>query len=657
MNFFESLQSKNLIDENTEVIFVADVFVDSYVGGAELTSDALIQKSPFRLQKILCKDVTKDILLKNKDKCWLFGNMTNLDPNLISVIVQNCSYAIIEYDYKFCEYRSVEKHFVAKGSICDCDKKPIGNLISTFFENAKMLFWMSEKQQQTYCNKFISLRDVPQIVLSSVFDESFFSVVSSLRKKYESTEKNDWIVQKSSSWIKGSDVGVEFCKKNNLQYKEVSNLSYNDLLEELAKAKGFVFLPQGGDTCPRIVIEAKLLGCDLVLNDHVQHAKECWFDTDDLLEIEEYLKGAADLFWNLIKKEIIEYSPSISGYTTTYNCISQKYPFQQSIQSMIEFCNEVVVVDGGSTDRTWETLLEMQENLVPMSDRLKLFDSNESRLAYFNEKSPLKLKQIPRDWNHPRFAVFDGQQKAEARKLCTGNFCWQMDSDEIVHENDYEKIKNLAINFPKGANLISLPVVEYWGGPDKVRLDITPWKWRMSKNIPSITHGIPKAMRIVDESGFDCATTGTDGCDMIHSVTGEPIPFIGFYTNDANNTRLAALQGNVEALKAYENWFQHVVDNLPGVHHFSWFDLERKIKTYKNYWTAHWESLSGKKYSDTAESNMFFDLPWSEVTDEMISQKAKELASIGGWIWHSKWKGQKTPWLVLKTTMPLKMKS
>ena len=32
-------------------------------------------------------------------------------------------------------------------------------------------------------------------------------------------------------------------------------------------AKGLVFLPKGGDTCPRLVIEAKLLGCDIVTND------------------------------------------------------------------------------------------------------------------------------------------------------------------------------------------------------------------------------------------------------------------------------------------------------------------------------------------------------------------------------------------------------
>ena len=46
-----------------------------------------------------------------------------------------------------------------------------------------------------------------------------------------------------------------------------------------------------------------------------------------------------------------------------------------------------------------------------------------------------------RDWDNKRFAVYDGLQKAMARAICTGEFCWQQDSDEVVHERDYGLIK------------------------------------------------------------------------------------------------------------------------------------------------------------------------------------------------------------------------
>ena len=87
--------------------------------------------------------------------------------------------------------------------------------------------------------------------------------------------------------------------------------------------------------------------------------------------------------------------------------------------------------------------------------------------------------RIVRDWDHPRFAVFDGAQKAAARSNCTMEYCWQQDADEVVHEDDYEKILKLIKSFPREADLVSLPVIEFWGNKGKARMDVTPWKWRV----------------------------------------------------------------------------------------------------------------------------------------------------------------------------------
>jgi hypothetical protein len=52
---------------------------------------------------------------------------------------------------------------------------------------------------------------------------------------------------------------------------------------------------------------------------------------------------------------------------------------------------------------------------------------------------------------------------------------------------------------------------------------------------------------------------------------------------------------------------------------------------------------------------MMFDLPWSQVTDEMIEARAKELKdSTGGWIWHRKWQGQRTPHITVDVSEPKK---
>ena len=49
------------------------------------------------------------------------------------------------------------------------------------------------------------------------------------------------------------------------------------------------------------MIEAKLLGCELVINDNVLHASEDWFKTDNLNEIEDHLREQPRRFWDLVQ--------------------------------------------------------------------------------------------------------------------------------------------------------------------------------------------------------------------------------------------------------------------------------------------------------------------------------------------------------------------
>ena len=109
---------------------------------------------------------------------------------------------------------------------------------------------------------------------------------------------------------------------------------------------------------------------------------------------------------------------------------------------------------------------------------------------------------------------------------------------------------------------------------------------------------------------------------------------------------------------AYQRWFDALIDQLPGVHHYSWFDLERKINTYKNYWSRHWQSLYNIDQKDTVENNMFFSKKWSDVTEEDISSLSARLKEeMGGWIFHEKVDfNRPTPHLVLSQGQPEIMK-
>jgi len=606
-------QDLTSIPDDADIVFVSDLFSSDHLGGAELTTDAIIDSSPYSVFRLHSKDVNETTLQQGLNKFWIFGNFSGMDQSILPTIISNMTYSIVEYDYKYCRYRSPEKHQEIEGNICNCQNEMHGKMVSAFYFGARSLWWMSESQMKIYHSLFPFLSTKKNTVLSSVFDENFFRYTAQLVTAAKDVEKNGWIIVDSTSWIKGTQRAIDHCKNANLNYEVVGGLSYPDLLKKLSVSEGLVFLPLGNDTCPRLVIEAKMLGCNLLLNENVQNASEEWFSCDDNNIFLNHLYSARERFWTGIK-DTIEHKPTISGYTTTMNCIDQDYPFDASIRSLIDFCDQVVIVDGGSTDGTWECLQGLSDE--------------------FNN---VIIHQQPRDWSHTRFAVFDGLQKALARAMCTGEFCWQQDVDEVVHENDREKIKSLANQLPNNVDLIALPVIEFWGKSGKIRIDVNPWKWRLSRNRPYITHGIPASLRKFDEDGNLYSSPGTDGCDYIRSDTFEPIPFMNFYTQESHDTRERALSGDKESIKNYSDWMSSVSEALPGVYHYSWFDITRKIKTYRDYWSNHWQSLYDVKQEDSPENNMFFNKAWSDVSDSEINELSAKLSEeMGGWIFHRK---------------------
>lgn len=597
------------------IIFVSDLFLEDLIGGAELSTEALIESVPlkFKFKRLRSREVSLSTLENYKNCYWIFTNWSQLDPNLVPSIIANLAYSVIEYDYKLCRYRSYARHLAATGRDCDCVSEPWGTLVGAFYRGARSLWWMSEKQQATYHAAYPFLRDQKQFVLSSVFSEGFWLELAKIRSSAQETSRKGWVVLGSESWIKGTARAIEWCKETSRDYEVVSNLSPSDFLEKLSHSEGLVYLPLGGDTCPRMVIEAKLLGCQLHLNENVEHAVEDWFSTDDSLLTESYLYQARESFWNGIKQDI-EWVPTISGYTTTRNCISQEYPWEKTVRSLLGFCDEVVVADGGSSDGTWESLQRLA--------------ADEPRLI---------IDRVEWDWSDERHGLFDGRLKAHARSLCTREFCWQMDSDEELLPDDQGRVKDLAARLPAEVDLVSLPVIDLWGSLTKCRIDVTPWKWRLSRNRPHITHGVPVHMRMHDDKGRMHASPGTDGCDYIDVESGHLIPHVTFYNEQAHRMRLAGLAGDKSSLDDYVKWFKAVIGALPTVRHYSWLDIERKIKTYRDYWQHHWESLYNIRQEDTPELNMFFDKRWSEVTDSEIAELAKRLASeTGGHVFHTK---------------------
>lgn len=294
----------------------------------------------------------------------------------------------------------------------------------------------------------------------------------------------------------------------------------------------------------------------------------------------------------------------ISAYTTTFNCIDMDYPFDLCIKSLLKLCDEVCVADGGSTDGTLEMIAEK-----------------------FPE---VKVEVFPVDMNHDRWAIqADGILKNNARSMCTGDILWHADNDEILDERSIKSAKELCQKmYEDGCHgVIKVPFYEFWGSLDLVRGDIFDRPAvSLAKNNFSI--GVPNyAKELDDNDNIYCRPFDSDSCQYIN-VNGSIVPLLTL-----TNSEIV-------------------------VWHLSWLDFKRKIMHYKKFWNKFHKSMYNLDIEDTAENNVMFDKPWSEVDNQDILKMSEKFKKMGPRSFHHKqnnWNG--LTFNLEKSQVPLEIKN
>jgi len=307
-NEFNNIPMEFIVPKNTKVVFVNDFYTNEVQGGAELTTDVIMNASPHKIFKIHSLSLTHDFVEKNKDYYYVFGNFTMCPVDGIGAIVRNnVKYSVIEYDYKYCGFRSEVLHKKQTGHECDCHLRPSGMLVEKFYECAQRVFWMSEEQKEHFMTKIPSLLfsggPEKHVVLSSCFDEETINYLLELRKERETKPKKPikiWGIQASNNWIKGTENTIKYANSKKYAVKVLQPMQYKDFLKELAKVDGFIFHPEDKDTCPRIVIESAILGLELDLNENVQIKNDSWLN-GSCDELVSYLRTRPELFWSNIE--------------------------------------------------------------------------------------------------------------------------------------------------------------------------------------------------------------------------------------------------------------------------------------------------------------------------------------------------------------------
>lgn len=292
-------------------IIVLDDTCKSRFGGTALTLTALCENlNDVEFLFIETAELNNDVFSKiSKDSVWILGNVLNLNTEsfrILNTIVMFRKFIKIEFDYGFCVYRCEQgfKHFTGMNTWEPWGEKGnplLRGMYDLYRRFAAKTFYMSKAQMDIH-NKMLDFSNVPtnkQAVLGSCFGVNHLvkMVAASQRKGHNGAYA---IIDGNGGWhsqAKGVKEAVLHAKSNNLNFSIIKEKNYDVFLDVLSGFKGLIFLPQIHDACPRVTIEAKLMGLDLISNDNCQHSTEEWFSYKEE-QLANYLLERPQFFRN-----------------------------------------------------------------------------------------------------------------------------------------------------------------------------------------------------------------------------------------------------------------------------------------------------------------------------------------------------------------------
>jgi glycosyltransferase involved in cell wall biosynthesis len=106
----------------------------------------------------------------------------------------------------------------------------------------------------------------------------------------------------------------------------------------------------------------------------------------------------------------------VSGFSYVRNGLTYAYPFLEAIQSILPLCDEFIMVVGDSNDGTREAIEALKDPKVKIVDTT--WDENSRKGGYiFSQQANIGLDH------------------------CTGDWCFHIQADEVIHEKDLPLIK------------------------------------------------------------------------------------------------------------------------------------------------------------------------------------------------------------------------
>jgi len=263
------------------IIFIADFYTDQIHGGGEKVNDILIEsleRLGYPVEKYRTnmmgdyqhqfppteiKEISKKVIDEN-DVFIFAGFREHMSEDCQSALAGK-DYIIMEHDHKYLKTRdpSMFKDYLA----------PKDMIVShEFYGGAKAILCQSKIHAEVV-NKNLDTGNVINLGCS-MWSES---EIAAILKASEKDKTKNAAVLRSNNIIKGTSEASEFCRRKDIEHDFIGGLDYPDFISAMAEYKKFVFFPQVLESFCRLVVEARMLGCELMTNEKNGCTSEEWF--------------------------------------------------------------------------------------------------------------------------------------------------------------------------------------------------------------------------------------------------------------------------------------------------------------------------------------------------------------------------------------------
>ncbi len=254
----------------------------------------------------------------------------------------------------------------------------------------------------------------------------------------------------------------------------------------------------------------------------------------------------------------------VSGFTIVRNAIKYNYPVVESIKSILPICDEFVVNVGDGEDGT---------------------------LGLVQAIADPKIKVIQSTWDFSQRSEVLSVQTNLALKACKGNWAFYLQSDEVIHEEDLQRLDNLMHQslLDESIDALRFQWLHFYGSYYRYRID-SGWyqkQDRIIRNNGTIeSFGDAYAFRRKDGRPLRQKKTN---CFVYHygwvqlmalmtqrRVNAEKIGFVSLEDNERNDDYA---YGDLNRFPVYFGAHPVVMNERVGQHPLSqqdWRDISRK---------------------------------------------------------------------------------